>query len=206
MVFLEKIKIINQTYPGSHVLKVGFEIDCSDVNIFVGEQGCGKSTLLNLLQKNHSDIEIQLSESVIKNGVKSFYFDSEKDNPRTKDPQLYTTPMGTNIGIGIHGAIGSRFQSHGEVLEKFIIGPLLQAKDAVIILDEPESALSISNQLKLIDAINIAVFNNCQLFIASHCYPLIESFDVISLQHSKQLSGKKFINKIRNNAKTKRLK
>jgi len=197
MIHLEKIKVVGQNFPGSHVLDKDFEIKCSDVNLFVGDQGCGKSTMLSLLQKTHSDIEILLSDNVVKNGVESFYFDSEKDNPRVKDPHLFTTPSGENIGIGMRGALSSRFQSHGEILEKFIIGPLLKAKDSVIILDEPEAALSITNQFKLIAAIKTAVDNGCQFFIATHCYPLILSFDVISLEHSKQMKGSEFINKIK---------
>ena len=47
-----------------------------------------------------------------------------------------------------------------EILEKFIINPLKTAKDSVILLDEPESALSITNQFKLIDAIKTAIHCN----------------------------------------------
>lgn len=198
MIFLEKIKIDNNTYPGSHVLKKGFEIECTDINLLVGNQGCGKSTLLELIQKNHSDIKLKLSEYTIKHGVSTFYFDSEKDNPRTKDPNLYTKASGENKGIGYGNALKSRFKSHGEILEKFTISPILKAKDSVIILDEPESGLSITNQFKLISAIKTAVDNNCQFFIATHCYPLIESFDVISLEHNKQMKGIEFINLIKN--------
>ncbi len=198
MIYLEEIKVIDKTYPGAHVLKKSFSIQCSEVNLFVGDQGCGKSTLLKLLQQNHSDIKIKLSESAIKNGVSSFYFDSEKDNPRVKNPELFTRPGGENIGIGYGGALASLFQSHGEVLEKFIIGPINKAKDCVILLDEPESGLSITNQFKLVNAINNAVKRNCQFFIATHCYLLIEKFDVISLEHKKQMSGTEFIEKIKN--------
>lgn len=107
-------------------------------------------------------------------------------------------PNGENIGIGYGGAVISRFKSHGEIMEQYIINPILKAKDCVVILDEPESGLSITNQLKLINAINKAVSCNCQFFIATHCYPLIESFNVISLEHNKQMSGIEFINKIKN--------
>ena len=189
---IKKIKVVNKTYP-SNVLKKGFEIKCSNVNLFVGNQGCGKSTLLKLLQQSHKDIEITLSENILKNGISSFYFDSEKDNPRVKDPQLFTKPNGEDIGIGYRGALLSLFRSHGEVLQEFIIDTILKAKDCVILLDEPESGLSITNQFNLINAINVAVSNNCQFFIATHCYPLIENFDVISLEHKKQMSGVKFI-------------
>lgn len=189
---IERIKVVDNTHK-SNVLEVGFTIECSSVNLLVGNQGCGKSTLLMLLQQNHGDIELTLSENTIKNGVNSFYFDSEKDNPRIKDPNLFTKPSGEDVGIGYGGALASRFRSHGEVLEEFIIKPLLKAKDSVILLDEPESGLSITNQFLLIAAIKTAVDNNCQLFIATHCYPLIECFDVISLEHHKQMSGTDFI-------------
>jgi len=197
MIYIEKIKIIGNSYPGSHVLNKNFIINCSDVNLFVGDQGCGKSTLLNLIQKNHFDIEVTLSYFVLKNGVETFFFDSEKDNPRIKDPQLYTKPNGENTGIGYGNALKSRFKSHGEILESFVIKPILKAKDCIIILDEPESGLSITNQLKLINSIKTGVNNGCQFFIATHCYPLIESFNVISLEHNEQLSGVEFINKIK---------
>lgn len=205
MIHIEKIKIVDKVYPGSQVLKKNFEISCSDVNLLVGDQGCGKSTLLSLLQQSHSDIKLTLSENVKNNGVNSFYFDSEKDNPRIKDPQMFTTISGKDVGIGYVGALASRFQSHGEVLEKFIIGPILRAKKCVILLDEPESGLSITNQLKLIDAINIAIKNECQFFIATHCYPLIEKFDVISLEHNKQMKGTDFIKTIQKQFKSSQL-
>jgi predicted ATPase len=197
MIYLEKIKIVDATFPGTDALKQGFEFECSDINLFVGNQGCGKSTLLHLIQKNHPDIEVILSDYTIKNGVKSLFFDTEKDNPRVKDLNLFTHVDGSDIGIGYGGALVSRFQSHGEVLVNFVITPLLKAKDSVIILDEPESGLSITNQFRLIDAINTAVKNGCQIFIATHCYPLIESCGVISLEHNEQMLGSEFINKIK---------
>lgn len=199
MKHIEKIEIVGQSFPGSQVLNKDFIINCGDVNLFVGNQGCGKSTLLNLLQKNHKDVKLTLAEDTIKNGVSSFYFDSENDNPRTKNPELFTDVSGNDVGIGYGGALVSRFKSHGEVLENFILKPLLKAKDCVILLDEPESGLSITNQFKLIDAIKKAVENGCQLFIATHCFPLIESFDVISLEHNKQMTGVEFIQIIKDN-------
>lgn len=197
MIYLEKIEILNNTYPGSHTLEKGFTITCKDVNLLVGDQGCGKSTLLKLIQKNHTDIKIKLNRCTIKNKVDTYYFDSEKDNPRIKDLESYTKPNGENVGIGYGGAFVTHFKSHGEVMRDFIITPLIDAKDCVIILDEPESGLSLTSQFKFIDVVNKAVENNCQFFIATHCYPLIEQYDVISLEHNEQMSGKEFINKIK---------
>jgi len=197
MIYIEKLKISEQTYPGTQVLNKDFVIECKDVNLFVGKQGCGKSTMLRLMQQNHTDLKIKLSDIAIKNGVQTFFFDSEKDNPRMKNPEEFTKANSESIGIGFGNALVSKFRSHGEILEKFIITPLLNAKDCVIMLDEPESSLSITNQFKLINTIQTAVQNNCQLFIATHCYPLIERFNVISLEHNKQMSGLEFIKKIK---------
>lgn len=193
MIYIEKIKFKDATYPGAHIFKKDLEIKCASINLLVGDQGCGKSTLLKLLRDNHSDIELSLTPDTLTKGVDSFYFDSESDNPRVKDAMLYSKPDGTNIGIGMAGAVSSKFKSHGEVLQTFIIKPLLKAKKCVVLLDEPESGLSLTNQFKLIDAIKQAVDNKCQLFIATHCYPLIEHFDVFSLEHNEQMSGIEFI-------------
>lgn len=202
MIYLEEIVLKNRTYAGTKALKLNFNIKCSDVNLFVGNQGCGKSTMLQLLRDNHKDLEIKLSDYTLKNGVSSFYFDTEKDNPRVKDPELYTNINGQNVGIGFGGALASRFKSHGEILEMFTINPIKEAKNCVLLIDEPESGLSLNNQFALINAINVAVKNGCQVFIATHCYPLIESFNVISLEHNKIMSGVAFINKIKNKVKT----
>lgn len=198
MIYLEKITIKDNTYAGSQVLEKEFEMQLSDVNLFVGNQGTGKSTLLKLIQKNHSDIQVQVSEFVKKYGVNTYFFDSEKGNPRIKDPEFYTTPAGNDKGIGYGNALLTRFQSHGEVMQDIILTPIIDAKNCIILLDEPELGLSITNQFRLIERIKKAVVNGCQFFIATHCYPLIAEFDVISLDHFKQMSGKKFIKLVKN--------
>ena len=192
MTHITKIKVINQTYV-SNSLPIGFEFECGDVNLLVGNQGCGKSTMLNLIQKNHADVEISLTDDVYKNGVDSFYFDSEKDNPRINNPERYADLHGNNIGIGYGGALSARFKSHGEIMEGFTVEPLKKAKNCVVILDEPESGLSITNQFKLIEEIKNAVKRGCQFFIATHCYPIIQEFDVISLEHLEKYTGTQFI-------------
>lgn len=198
MIYLESLKLVDRTFPGTHVLPLNVEFKFSEVNLFTGNQGCGKSTMLHLIQKNSSDIEVKLTDDCLRRGVNTFYFDSEKDNPRVKDPQLFTTPSGKSKGFGYGNALASRFKSHGEILEHFTITPIKKAKDCVIILDEPESGLSITNQFRLIEAIKGAVKRGCQFFIATHCFPLIQSFDVISLEHTENMSGKEFIKRVKN--------
>jgi predicted ATPase len=195
MIYLESVKI-NSIPNVKKFPKGGIEFQCSDVNLIVGNQGVGKSSLLKMMREKNENLEMNLSDFVIKNGVETFFFDCEKDNPRLKDPNHYTKMNGEDVGIGYVGAIMTSFNSHGEVMKRYTVDALKKAKDCVIFLDEPESGLSITNQFELIKSIKKAVNNNCQLFIATHCYPLIESFDVISLEHFETLKGIDFINKI----------
>lgn len=197
MIHLEKIQLVGKTYQGTDVLSKHFEIECSEVNLFVGNQGCGKSTMLKLLQQNHKDLRLTLGEHLKTTEISSFYFDTEKDNPRMKDLHEYTNPNGTSKGMGVKSAILTRWESHGQTMERMVIDLMERAENCVILLDEPESGLSITNQFRLIESIKNAVKRNCQFFIATHCYPLIQQFDVISLEHKKQMSGKDFINLVK---------
>lgn len=58
--------------------------------------------------------------------------------------------------------------------------------------------LTITNQFKLIKEIKNAVKRNCQFVIATHCYPLINEFNVISLEHNKQMKDSDFIKLVTN--------
>ena len=104
--YIKEIEIVDNSYP-SNVLAKNFKINCSSINLLVGEQGCGKSTLLKLLQENNKDIKITFFDlNFIQNvGVDTFYFDSEKDNARIKNAELYTKFNGENIGIGFCNAV-----------------------------------------------------------------------------------------------------
>ena len=90
--------------------------------------------------------------------------------------------------------MSTKYQSHGEVLSVYSIDALKQAKDCVVLLDEPETALSVRNQFRLANEAQRAVERNCQLFLSTHCIPLIESVDeVLSLDKKKWVSSTKFI-------------
>ena len=193
--YIAKAELLNDY----RCLKKGLTIEFKGITLLVGDQGTGKSTILESLHRCGSGekrvINLTLTEKATKNGVQSFYFDTEKHNPRLKDPQYYSTPNGGSTGIGYTSAIQSRFQSHGEVLKTFTVNAIKKAKDCIVLLDEPESALSLRSQFDLVKAVADASERNVQFIISTHCLPLIESvLHVYSVEHLCWMGSREFIN------------
>lgn len=194
--YLEAVELKEDRY----CLNKGLRIEFQPITLLVGEQGCGKSTLLSLLQENSDIIEVHISDFVKMNGVDTFYFDSERMNPRIQSLDMFSNPDGTSRGIGLGSAMQSHFMSHGEVLKQFTVNRIKDAKDCVLFLDEPESALSLRNQYKLAGELKKAINNGVQVIVATHCLPVIESVEnVYSLEHLQWMTSEEFINKNKNN-------
>jgi len=191
MIYIEKATVNKPHY----FLKVGASITFQeDITLLVGDQGCGKSSFLRLLGDNR-DLDVQLSDLCKEKGAKTFYFDFENDNPRVKNPELFTKPNGESVGIGYGGALASRFRSHGQILLNYSVEGLKQAEECIIFFDEPESALSVRSQYKMINEIHRCVNDrSCQVVIATHCLPLIESVqNVYSMEHNEWMSSLEFL-------------
>lgn len=191
--YVKNIEFLEEDGTGSFVKGDKLELN-ENIVLLVGEQGVGKSTLLKILQHQSEITKINLTDLGNK-GVDTFYFDTEKMNPRVKDPQLYSTASGEDEGIGYISALKSRFRSHGQVLIEFTVNAIQKADNAVIFLDEPESALSIRNQIRLVNEIHQAVKRSCQFIIATHNYYLINSVEkVLSLDNKSWISSKDYLN------------
>ncbi len=187
--YIDSIEIIKDY----RCFKKGETFDIKNLTFLVGDQGCGKSTLLCGVQRNENFLDLHLSERG-QEGVESFYFDAEKMNPRITNPLEYSNVDGSSKGIGVGAALSSRFRSHGETLVAFTVQALQQAKDNVIILDEPEAALSLRNQFLLYKEIEAAITRNCQIILSTHSLALINSVEfVLSLEHKKWMTSVEFV-------------
>lgn len=192
MIYLKKLKL-KETH---RCLEQGFELYFKEITFLVGNQGCGKSSLLELLRDNSNILELELNKDIISAGISSFYFDTEKMNPRINGLNSYSNIDGTERGIGIKSKLLSHFKSHGEVLVKFTADRIKDAKDCILLLDEPECALSLNNQYKLVKVLKESVNRNVQVIVATHCLPLIESIDAVySLEDKIWIPSSEFIKK-----------
>lgn len=171
-------------------LKKGMRISPKEgVNLFVGDQGCGKTSLLELLKDNDPKLELDLNERTRVEGTPLAYLDTEKMNPRVAEPRHELRSMGQ-----FQGHLSLMWASHGEVIHALIHSSLKELS-GIILIDEPESGLSLRSQYKIAAALKKAAKRGCQIFIASHSTVLMEAFpeNVFSMEHMEWMPAKEFI-------------
>ena len=142
------------------------------INLLVGENGAGKSTILDIIT---GKIKGQIKDIVTIKSSKIEYiaFDFEKDNPRIKGR------------IDSVQNIISHFLSQGQT-NKGILKRITNVKDTLIIMDQPETGLSIKAVRELIESLILAKMNGCQIIMSTHHPYIISSVgDVLSLDIKK---------------------
>src|ERR1039458_10062115 len=147
------------------------------VNLLVGEQGCGKSSLLSLMHSLANgrpgakyDRERALENiSVSCESCAIYFFDFEKGNLRT---QSY-------FDENIRAQVASMFSSHGETTRAQHTSLHRQLKEVdypfLVLLDEPDMALSPRSAYQLAAALDEAGSRGHQILAAVHNPILIAS-------------------------------
>lgn len=157
------------------------------ITLLVGDQGAGKSMLIEIikdfLKSGNKYIEVVREDNDVAN---TFFFDTEKDNPRF----MKANP---NSGSEMLFALTNKWRSHGEMLIP-IISEIDKMKNTLIVLDEPESALSLRSQYKMIVALKEALTRGNQIILATHNTVFMENFkdSILSLEHGKYMTFNAF--------------
>ena len=134
------------------------------INLVLGENGAGKSMMLNAIR----GFGVVHRKTVAKiGGEGEFRFlDAEKDNPRTKDPRSMPDKF-------YRFAIGSRMMlSHGETMKPMLTGfdkDNSFPEGCLVMIDEPEMALSFKTQVVVFNAwVKAVKKKNLQFVVATH--------------------------------------
>lgn len=166
------------------------------VNLLVGDQGCGKSTILMALvehggvKKGFWKRNREVKEATIllmKDPKRVFAHDFENDSGRTAPAfdLMGMLPMGMSVS--------HMHMSHGQATRD-ILEMVKEAKDAYIILDEPDSGISNRTAMKLIEQLQKMAENGCQVIASVHHPWVIEAVPrVYSVEHRAWMDSKEFL-------------
>ncbi len=150
-----------------------------------GENGCGKSTLLHSIYYALRGEEIEgyvyrLEPGDVKIG-KVFLFDAESHNPRTQLEFFKDQPEMQEF---------LQMASHGQVMLSMFRENFPQLPDGtVLLLDEPEMALSISNQRRILKMLKELVDQKgFRIVAATHSPVLIEDQDTYVINLDRHIN------------------
>lgn len=161
------------------------------VNLLVGDQGCGKSSLLKAMQAaglKEPDFSIKdVAEKVVMkcDHCTIYMFDFEKDNPRTL----------SYFGKAAQFQVGAMFSSHGEC-NLALINALETAANCLVMMDEPDTALSIRSCGTLVKRFRELEERSSQVIAAVHSLAVVQQFDeVLSIEHGRWMPSAEFIDR-----------
>ena len=203
------------------LFRKGFHIEFKKgVNVIVGENGSGKSTLFRLIKDYAGTTPDKLSRALsdLKTDEKfiaahrkqyhgelkvdgdisfknSLFFDAEKDNPIVAIPQMITPK---NMPIMASQLWDAQEESHGESMKPILEYLLTKASGGVLFFDEPDTALSLKNQIWLGKTMQAsAILNHNQIIISTHALALINQFEeVFDMEARQWVNREKYVNQI----------
>lgn len=207
-------------YDMFEIFTKGLIIPLKDVNIIVGENGSGKSTLISLIRgymgkpleediislygktddeylrdilfnQTKHDIELISEHNITyKNCV---FFDGENDNPAITIPKALN-PDKKDFGYMVASMWDVGEESHGESMLPILDYILDNGKGILIFLDEPETALSLKNQIRLGNKIKESVKRGNQLIISTHSMAIMAMFnELYDMESRKWVNSKDYI-------------
>jgi predicted ATPase len=161
------------------------------LNVIVGENGSGKSTLFYLMTSDDKISDDKLLKKIrtmdYVKGSNFHFFDTEKENPRMKD---------MNQAKNFEYALVSRFRSHGESMLPILRAARIFEKVAIMV-DEPESGLSLKNQMLVMTYFQDAIKKGCQVIISTHSYLIIKSVpQVFNMDTKTWVTSAKYLAKV----------
>lgn len=139
--------------------------------LLTGENGCGKSTLLHSIYYALRDDQIDGYIYRLENRIetpKAFLFDAEQHNPRLHLDLFEDNPQ-------MREFVSSA--SHGQVMLSMFRETFPALPDGTcLLLDEPEMALSVSNQRRILKMLlELVDQKRCRIICATHSPVLVDA-------------------------------
>jgi len=152
-----------------------------------GENGSGKSTLLHSIQyalrgETVEGYVYRLEAGTVKIG-RSYLFDAEQHNPRTQLELFKDQPEMLEF---------LKMASHGQVMLSMFRETFPKLPDGtILLLDEPEMALSVSNQRRILKMLQELVDRkNFRIICATHSPELIDAPETYVINLDRHINRK----------------
>lgn len=211
------------------LFKKGLSIEFNEgMNVIVGENGSGKTSLFDLIHQYAGKEPDRISrifgdyktdEEYIESHKKRYnddygvmkvegdltykntiFFSAEHDNPVVAIPKMLN-PEDKNFLALTSELFDAQEESHGESMLPVLDYILDNAKGGYsIFMDEPETALSLRNQIRLVNKIKQSAgeYKN-QLFLCTHSLAIINEFETIYDMETRQwVDRRAYVSKVIN--------
>ena len=180
----------------------GLEIEFkSGVNIIAGENGSGKTTLISLIKsfvRYQDDHKGYIRVDGKATDANTIFFNGEEDNPLSAIPKMLNPESKDFLSLS-HQFFNVQEESHGESMLPTLDYILDEFKGGFIIfMDEPETALSLKNQVRLAQKLKRSAkeYGN-QLIVSTHSLAIIQKFiTIFDMESRKWVNSEKYINEI----------
>lgn len=167
------------------LFKKGEVFELHPLTTLVGDNGSGKSTFLKTIVDyiQHPENKIFNIENSGPKLDSYMFMDFEKNNPRMQ-----------NGNSGSSFTVFSQFRSHGETNMDIICNHFSEFKSKLVLLDEPDQALSIRSIYRMKSVFDKMLKNGCQIIVAVHSETLMRIVgNVLSLEHHKWMDSSEFL-------------
>lgn len=172
--------------------RAGTTFSFRPLTVLVGDQGTGKSTILDTFAEEcylriHRD-PYSRADAILQRRTLMF-----EGDPAIRHFKSERAP-GSQETLSSRLDVWASEKSHGERLLP-VVEFMHMVSQGILVLDEPEVALSPRSVVKVSDTIRAAVNRGCQVIIATHHPYLITKLtdEVYSLEHLQWMSGAEYL-------------